>query len=71
MALTIKSGKTAAKSVPMPGKAPSWVLGSRPPGLRQQPIQRIKPQQGVTDYGKIAANPSGVSAGDTGKTPWS
>ena len=59
--------KGVAKQVKEPGKAPSWVLGSRPPDIRQQPLQRIKPQQGITQYGKIAANPAGVKAGPMGQ----
>lgn len=59
--------KGVAKQVKEPGKAPSWVLGSRPPALRMNPIKRIKPQQGVTDYGKIQANPAGVKAGPMGQ----
>ena len=59
--------KGVATSVKSPGKAPSWVLGSRPEVLRQQPIQRIKPLKGQTDYGKIQANPAGIKAGPMGQ----
>jgi len=56
-----------AKSVPSPGKAPSWVLGSRPGTLRASPVPRIKPAAAsTTDYGKpITPNPAGASPGDT------
>ena len=56
-----------SKSVPSPGKAPSWVLGSRPGTLRAAPVPRIKPASAsTTDYGKpITPNPAGASPGDT------
>ena len=56
-----------SKSVPSPGKAPSWVLGSRPGTLRASPVPRIKPAAASTiDYGKpITPNPAGASPGDT------
>jgi len=56
-----------SKSVPSPGKAPSWVLGSRPGTLRQSPVPRIKPAAAsTTDYGKpVTPNPAGASPGDT------
>ena len=56
-----------SKSVPSPGKAPSWVLGSRPGTLRAAPVPRIKPAAAsTTDYGKpIMPNPAGASPGDT------
>jgi hypothetical protein len=60
-----------------PGRTP-FVLGSRPGDLRaQEPgSTRIKPLTGVTQYGKgqggaLQANPSGLSAGDTGQNEWS
>ena len=57
-------GRTAKTSkVPTPPERASFVLGSRPPDLRGPPIQRIKPQQGQTNYGKIQANPSGIAGG--------
>jgi hypothetical protein len=49
----------------------SFVLGSRPPALRNP---RIKPAVGVTQYGKQLASQSGVpnvsgaGFGDTGQT---
>ena len=56
-----------SKSVPSPGKAPSWVLGSRPGTLRASPVPRIKPAAAsTTDFGKpITPNPAGASPGDT------
>ena len=56
-----------SKSVPSPGKAPSWVLGSRPGTLRAAPVPRSKPASAsTTDYGKpITPNPAGASPGDT------
>lgn len=71
--LTIGGAKAGPKRVPTPPSR-EFVLGSRPPGLRAPAIQRIKPQQGVTQYGKPAgstANVAGASAGDTGQSPWS
>lgn len=66
MAIGGVSSKSGPKSVPMSTK-PSWVLGSRPPGLR---APRIKPVNGQTMYGKSAgprqANLAGSSFGDTG-----
>ena len=61
--MSIKS----SKSVPSPGKAPSWVLGSRPGTLRQSPVPRIKPAAAsTTAYGKpITPNPAGAGPGDT------
>ena len=58
------------KSVPNPGKAPSWVLGSRPQSLRAPPaapVQRIKPAAPSTrNYGKSqfdqAPNPAGATS---------
>jgi hypothetical protein len=66
--LSVGAPKKTTKVPNVPERA-SFVLGSRPPDLRGPPIQRIKPQQGVTNYGKIAANPAGVSAGTTGQLP--
>ncbi len=56
-----------SKSVPSVGKAPSWVLGSRPGTLRAAPVPRIKPASAsTTDYGKpITPNPGGAGPGDT------
>jgi len=55
------------KSVPSVGKAPSWVLGSRPGTLRQAPVPRIKPAAAsTTAYGKpITPNPAGAGPGNT------
>ena len=62
-----KFSAKGSKSVPSPGKAPSWVLGSRPDTLRQSPVPRIKPAAAsTTDYGKpITPNPAGAGPGDT------
>ena len=54
---------TTPKSAPSPGERPNYVLGSRPPALRQKPpgstaanpgAPRIKPMTGQTQYGKGA-----------------
>ena len=62
-----KFSAKGSKSVPSPGKAPSWVLGSRPDTLRQSPVPRIKPAAAsTTDYGKpVTPNPAGAGPGDT------
>ena len=62
-----KFSAKGSKSVPSPGKAPAWVLGSRPDTLRQSPVPRIKPAAAsTTDYGKpVTPNPSGAGPGDT------
>jgi hypothetical protein len=71
------SAKAGSRSVPTPPQRASFVLGSRPSQLRANPVPRIKPQFGVTQYGKSPAggggpgNPAGASAGDTGQTDFS
>jgi hypothetical protein len=70
--LSLGAPKGGIKKVATPPSR-EFVLGSRPPGLRAPPIQRIKPQAGMTQYGKTpaSATPAGANAGDTGQTPWS
>ena len=69
--MTIKSSKKGPSKVATPGIRPSYVLGSRPANLRMNPpVARIKPMQGQTDYGKIASNPAGASAGPMGQNPY-
>lgn len=55
----VKTGKVKTLSAP---SRPSFALGTRPPALRSEPIKRIKPMNGVTDYAKAAAgNPPNVA----------
>jgi hypothetical protein len=51
--------KKGPKSVPGP-KAPKFVLGSKPPGMRSP---RIKPLSGQTMYGKTDPQISPTEAG--------
>jgi hypothetical protein len=53
---------------PTPGARPSFVLGSRPPSLRQAPpggAARIKPMTGQTQYGKTPPVPTINGAGSS------
>ena len=72
-------GRKGSTSVKVPGAHASFVLGSRPAALRNPRLSSnagisIKPQQGVTQYGKQFAansgvpNVGGVGFGDTGKS---
>ena len=67
--MAFKGGKVTG---PKGGKAPPFVIGSRPAALRAPPIPRIKPgAASTTQYGKAASlggNPAGASFGDTGMT---
>lgn len=62
----VKTGKVKSLSAP---SRPSFALGTRPPSLRSEPLKRIKPKSGVTDYAKAAAgnppNPGGIGFGNT------
>lgn len=71
MAFSVKTGKSAPKGVPSPPSRPSFALGTRPPDLRSQPIQRVKPMAGQTQYGKTQGFPpnvGGAGPGDTGRS---
>lgn len=72
-------GMKGSTSVRVPPSRASFVLGSRPGALRSPSLGRntgisIKPQEGVTQYGKqFAANSGvpnigGVGFGNTAKT---
>jgi hypothetical protein len=61
MAFSIKSSKSAPKSVPTPPMRARMVPGSVPPGMRSP---RIKPLEGQRNYGKAGAlNPMAVGQG--------
>jgi hypothetical protein len=67
---SVKTGKSLPKSVPNPpsGRA-QFALGTRPPSLRAEPMKRIKPQTGVTDYSKRSGdNPPNVAGAGFGDT---
>lgn len=68
--LAIKGGKSGPKSVPTPPQRASFVLGSRPAGMRAPPVPRIKPVLANREYGKATAAPQapGAGFGDTGMT---
>lgn len=71
MAFAVKTGKSAPKSVPTPPSRPNFALGTRPPDLRSEPIQRVKPMLGQRQYGKTAGfqpNAGKAGPGDTGMT---
>ncbi len=53
--------KKGPKQIPGP-KAPKFVLGSKPPGMRSP---RIKPITGQTQYGKESGQPSPTEVGGT------
>ena len=58
---------------PTPGARPKFVLGSRPPSMRQAApgsAARIKPMTGQTQYGKAAPAPTISSAGSTLPQPF-
>lgn len=50
--LAINPGMGGRTKVPTPGLETSFVPGSRPQTLSAPPIPRIKPTQGLRDYGK-------------------
>lgn len=66
---TINLGAASTK-VHQTGKNPQWELGTRPPGLRNSPMQRVKPAPGSTrSYGKLGQMPPMKSGfGNTGIT---
>ena len=64
---SVSADSTTVRKPPM---RPSFVLGSRPGTLRANPVPRIKPMAGQTNYGKQngQSNPAGAGFGDTGMT---
>lgn len=59
--------KGGPRAVPTPPQRTPFVLGSRPANLRDFPVQRTSPVQGVRDYGKQDGRtpPTGLSSGNT------
>lgn len=63
----IKAGKGGRKSVPVEPARASFILGSRPPDVREPAPPRIKPALGQRQYGKGLA-PANPGSGNTGLT---
>ena len=68
--MAFKGGRVTG---PKGGKAPPFVIGSRPAALRAPPIPRVKPgPANATQYGKQdVGNPAGASFGNIGQTDMS
>lgn len=70
MSVKVGVSKSGPRAVATPPERPQFVLGSRPPNLRDFPIQRTEPLTGQRNYGKATAgprqaNPAGLSSGST------
>lgn len=66
--MAIKAGKSGPKSVPSVPAHASFVLGSRPAGVRAPPVPRIKPVLEQRQYGKTEAPNPSSGFGNTGLT---